>query len=57
MKIYGKELVKNEDSAKPLSDAQIVVKLGEVGVRISRRTVTKYRESEGMPSSRERRQY
>ncbi|MGE4619354.1 MAG: RNA polymerase factor sigma-54 [Planctomycetota bacterium] len=51
------ELVKNEDSAKPLSDAQIVVKLGEVGVRISRRTVTKYRESEGIPSSRERRQY
>ena len=27
------ELVKNEDSAKPLSDAQIVVKLGEVGAR------------------------
>jgi RNA polymerase sigma-54 factor len=51
------ELVKSEDSAKPLSDAQIVVKLGEVGVRISRRTVTKYRESEGIPSSRERRQY
>ena len=51
------ELVKNEDPAKPLSDAQIVVKLGEVGVRISRRTVTKYRESEGIPSSRERRQY
>ena len=51
------ELVKNEDPAKPLSDAQIVVKLGESGVRISRRTVTKYRESEGIPSSRERRQY
>ncbi|MGE4601765.1 MAG: RNA polymerase factor sigma-54 [Planctomycetota bacterium] len=51
------DLVKDEDSAKPLSDAQIVVKLGEVGVRISRRTVTKYRESEGIPSSRERRQY
>ncbi len=51
------ELVRDENPKKPLSDAQIVVKLGESGVRISRRTVTKYRESEGIPSSRERRQY
>ena len=51
------ELVEAEDARKPLSDAQIVKKLAENGVRISRRTVTKYREAEGIPSSRERRQY
>ncbi|MDE0957552.1 MAG: RNA polymerase factor sigma-54 [Planctomycetota bacterium] len=51
------DLVKGEDSRKPLSDAQIVKELAEKGVRISRRTVTKYREAEGIPSSRERRQY
>ncbi len=51
------DMVKGEDSRKPLSDAQIVKELAEKGVRISRRTVTKYREAEGIPSSRERRQY
>jgi RNA polymerase sigma-54 factor len=51
------DLVKGENSRKPLSDAQIVKELAVKGVRISRRTVTKYREAEGIPSSRERRQY
>ncbi len=52
-----KEMVAKEDPRKPLSDAQIVTELEEKGVRISRRTVTKYREAEGIPSSRKRRQY
>ena len=51
------ELVEKEDPRKPLSDAQIVKRLAEKGVRISRRTVTKYREAEAIPSSRERRQH
>ena len=52
-----KELVAAEDPKKPLSDATIVKELEKSGVRISRRTVTKYREAEDIPSSRERRQY
>jgi RNA polymerase sigma-54 factor len=51
------ELIEKEDARKPLSDAQIVKRLTEDGIRISRRTVTKYREAEGIPSSRERRQH
>ena len=51
------EMIEKEDSKKPLSDAQIVKELEKAGVRISRRTVTKYREAEDIPSSRERRQY
>jgi RNA polymerase sigma-54 factor len=51
------ELIEKEDARKPLSDAQIVKRLAEDGIRISRRTVTKYREAEGIPSSRERRQH
>ena len=52
-----KELVGAEDPRKPMSDATIVKELEKSGVRISRRTVTKYREAEEIPSSRERRQY
>ena len=52
-----KNLVAEEDKSKPLSDIAIVEKLSESGIKISRRTVTKYREAEGIPSSRERREY
>ena len=50
-----KELIGDEDPKKPLSDSKIVQLLEKEGIRISRRTVTKYREAEGIPSSRERR--
>ena len=52
-----KDLVAKEDKKKPLSDINIVRKLAESGIKISRRTVTKYREAEAIPSSRERREY
>jgi len=38
------DLIKAEDSAKPLSDQEIHKKLNEEGIKIARRTVTKYRE-------------
>jgi len=38
------EIIKNEVSEKPLSDQEIFQKLREEGIRIARRTVTKYRE-------------
>jgi len=52
-----KDLIAEENRKKPLSDSKIVGLLAESGIHISRRTVTKYREAEGIPSSRERRQY
>ncbi len=53
-----KALIEAEDKKTPLSDIEIARLLSErFDVKISRRTVTKYRESEGIPSSRERREY
>ena len=52
-----KDLIAAEDKKSPMSDISIVEKLKESGISISRRTVTKYREAESIPSSRERRAY
>ena len=38
------KLISEEDKAKPLSDQEIHRKLNEEGIKIARRTVTKYRE-------------
>jgi RNA polymerase sigma-54 factor len=38
------EIFKAEDSAKPLSDQEVVKMLGEKGISIARRTVAKYRD-------------
>lgn len=50
-----KELIGGEDAGKPLSDARIARQLNRVGIRIARRTVAKYREELGIPSSEQRR--
>ena len=52
-----KDLIAREDKESPLSDIDIVKKLAESDIRISRRTVTKYRKQLGIPSSRQRRKY
>ena len=52
-----KAIVEEEDKAKPLSDEQIVKCLGVEGIELARRTVAKYREEMGIPSSRRRREY
>ncbi|HEY3217528.1 MAG TPA: RNA polymerase factor sigma-54 [Candidatus Limnocylindria bacterium] len=40
-----KQIIENEDRSRPLSDQEIVAKLGnENGIRLARRTVAKYRE-------------
>jgi len=52
-----KELVEKERKGHPLSDEQLAAGLKGQGIAISRRTVTKYREAEGIPASRERRSY
>ncbi len=56
-----KELIDAETPTSILSDDQIVDILRQAGIEIARRTVAKYRESQGIPSSiqrrRERRAY
>ncbi len=48
-------LVQTEPEARPLSDDKIVALLNAEGIDIARRTVAKYREGMGIPSSVERR--
>lgn len=50
-----KELIEGEDSRRPLSDDAIADALSAKGFNIARRTVTKYRERMGIPTSRLRR--
>ncbi|MDL2280735.1 RNA polymerase factor sigma-54, partial [Selenomonadales bacterium OttesenSCG-928-I06] len=52
-----KDLITHEDSRHPLSDSDLVYRLGDKGIRISRRTVTKYRKELNIPSSTKRRRY
>lgn len=52
-----KVLVDNENKTKPLSDQKLVDLLKEQKIEISRRTVTKYRESLGIPASSKRKRY
>ena len=50
-----KRMVDDEDKRKPLSDAEIVKRLGADGVKVARRTVAKYRDKLSIGSSVERR--
>lgn len=51
IKIRLKELISKENKQNPMSDQKIVKILNQEGVRISRRTVTKYREELNLLSS------
>jgi RNA polymerase sigma-54 factor len=50
-----KELIGSEEPRRPLSDARVARALNRLGIRIARRTVAKYREELGIPSSEQRR--
>ncbi|MEG2406010.1 MAG: RNA polymerase sigma-54 factor, partial [Clostridiales bacterium] len=52
-----KELVDNEDVAKPLNDECLVTLLEEKGIFISRRTVAKYRKDLGIISAGKRKRF
>ncbi len=55
IKSYIKEIVKNEDRKKPLSDNKILALVNEkFNISIGRRTITKYRIAENISSSSER---
>lgn len=49
-----RQLVAAENPRKPLSDAKLAETLRAAGVPVARRTVAKYRESIGIPSSQDR---
>ena len=52
-----KEMIDHEDPAKPLSDSKIAKELEKSGLKVARRTVAKYREAIGIPSSSLRREH
>lgn len=50
-----REIIENEDPRQPLSDEKIASMLAEDGLSIARRTVAKYRDRLGYPTSSRRR--
>lgn len=57
IRIELQKLIDHENKAKPLSDDEIVKALRSHGLKVARRTVTKYRQKMGIPSSRQRRDW
>ncbi len=52
-----KEIVDAEDKKRPLSDDAIKKRFEREGIDVARRTIAKYRDELGIPSSRKRRAY
>src|SRR5687768_4353203 len=55
IKLQIKKLIEDEDSHNPITDDQVVKILAKDGMKLSRRTVAKYRDQMHIPGSRERR--
>ncbi|GAB4263075.1 RNA polymerase sigma 54 subunit RpoN [Thermincola ferriacetica] len=51
------EMIAHEDEANPLSDQKICDRLNLQGIKISRRTVAKYRDELGIPQASVRKRY
>lgn len=49
------KMIEQEDSAHPLTDEQIMQRLRDMGIHVTRRTVAKYREDLRIPSTHQRR--
>ncbi len=54
VKEHIRKLIEAEDPGHPLSDSKIMKMLQREGTRLARRTVAKYREEMGIPSSEKR---
>lgn len=52
-----KEIIDNEDKKKPLNDDVIVARLEAEGIKVSRRTIAKYRQQLHIPPARQRREF
>ncbi|MBL8148658.1 MAG: RNA polymerase factor sigma-54 [Blastocatellia bacterium] len=55
IKLQIKKMIEEEDSRNPLTDDEIAKRLAKDGMKMSRRTVAKYRDQMNIPGSRERR--
>jgi RNA polymerase sigma-54 factor len=51
------EIIAKEDKQSPMSDEEIVDEMERQGMKVARRTVTKYRQNLLIPSSRQRKQF
>ena len=52
-----KKMINAESPAKPLSDNKLTTLLQDMGIQVARRSVAKYREGMGIPSSSERKRF
>ncbi|KJS07960.1 MAG: RNA polymerase factor sigma-54 [Gammaproteobacteria bacterium BRH_c0] len=52
-----KKMISSENPEKPLSDNKIADLFDEQGIQVARRTVAKYREAMGIPTSSERKRF
>jgi RNA polymerase sigma-54 factor len=52
-----KDLIANEDPRSPISDQDISNELNVIGIKISRRTIAKYRDELNIPGSSKRRRF
>jgi len=50
-----RKLIEDEDPKHPLTDDQLAAVLNAQGIRLTRRTVAKYREDMQIPSTHQRR--
>ena len=57
VKEHVKQLLGAEDASKPMSDDEVVSHLRARGIQIARRTVSKYRQELGIPSSWQRKRF
>jgi RNA polymerase sigma-54 factor len=57
IRIKLQEVIDQEDKQRPFSDDDLVRELKKRGLTVARRTVTKYRQKMGIPSSRQRREW
>jgi RNA polymerase sigma-54 factor len=55
LKRMVRKLIEDEDARHPLTDDQLAAMLGAQGIRLTRRTVAKYREDLSIPSTHQRR--
>lgn len=54
IKLRIKKMIEDEDTHDPITDDQIAKILAKEGIKLSRRTVAKYRDQMNIPGSRER---
>ncbi len=51
------EMVSKENQKKPFSDQHISNELNKIGIKVSRRTIAKYRDELGIPGSSKRKRF